>query len=128
MTDNRYIDTRGASERPVSFTEAVVDGLAAGGGLYVPERVPELTLDEVCALAELPYAKRAAWIYRAFEVDLTDEQLEKITTEAYGSQFDDEAIAPSPRLATTSTCSSCGTARRALSRTWRFSACRASSA
>ena len=94
MTDNRYIDTRGASERPVSFTEAVVDGLAAGGGLYVPERVPELTLDEVCALAELPYAKRAAWIYRAFEVDLTDEQLEKITTEAYGSQFDDEAICP----------------------------------
>ena len=73
MTDNRYIDTRGASERPVSFTEAVVDGLAAGGGLYVPERVPELTLDEVCALAELPYAKRATWIYRAFEVDLTDE-------------------------------------------------------
>ena len=99
MADNRYVDTRGASENPVSFTEAVVDGLASGGGLYVPERIPELSLDDICALADMPYAQRAAWIYRAFEIDLTDEQIDKITAEAYGSQFDDEAICPITSLA-----------------------------
>ena len=94
MSDNRYIDTRGAGERPVSFTEAVVDGLAQGGGLYVPEKIPELALDEICALAELPYAQRAAAIYRRFDVDLTDDQIAKITEGAYGDQFDSAAICP----------------------------------
>ena len=30
MAQNLYSDTRGQSERPVTFTEAVIDGLAAG--------------------------------------------------------------------------------------------------
>ena len=94
MAANRYVDTRGATEKPVMFTEAVVDGLATGGGLYVPERVPELSVDDICKLAEMPYAKRAAWVYRAFETDLTDDQIDKICSEAYGSQFDDAAICP----------------------------------
>ena len=79
MTDNRYIDTRGASEQPVPFTQAVIDGLASGGGLYVPVSVPQLTVQEICDLAKLPYARRAQFIYQTFDVDLTDEQLERIT-------------------------------------------------
>ena len=94
MGENRYVDTRGAVEEPVAFTEAVVDGLAPGGGLFVPERVPALSLDEICALAELPYAKRAASIYGSFGVDLSPEQLAKITGEAYGDNFDTPEICP----------------------------------
>ena len=55
---NLYVDTRGCCEAPVPFTEAVVNGLAQGGGLYVPERIPTLTLEEITALAKLPYAQR----------------------------------------------------------------------
>ena len=94
MAANQYIDTRGASERPVTFTEAVVDGLAAGGGLYVPERIPELSLEEIAALAQLPYAQRAARIYRAFGVDLPDETVDALMEQAYGDNFDDERICP----------------------------------
>ena len=94
MTDNRYIDTRGASEQPVPFTQAVIDGLATGGGLYVPVSVPQLTVQEICDLAKLPYARRAQFIYQAFDVDLTDEQLKRITDGAYGSQFDTPDICP----------------------------------
>ena len=94
MTENLYLDTRGASARHVSFTEAVVDGLATGGGLYVPENVPQLSLDDICALADLPYAQRAARIYRAFDIDLDDGQIEQITTGAYGDQFDTPDICP----------------------------------
>ncbi|MEE8722200.1 MAG: threonine synthase [Eggerthellaceae bacterium] len=94
MSDNRYIDTRGVCTQPVPFTEAVIDGLAEGGGLYVPERIPSLSVSEICALAELPYAQRAARVYRAFDVDLTDEQLAAICEGAYGDQFDTDAICP----------------------------------
>ena len=94
MSDNRYIDTRGAVKEAVPFTEAVVDGLAPGGGLFVPEIIPSLSLDQICALGKLPYAQRAAYIYRAFEVDLTGEQLDTITSQAYGSNFDTEEICP----------------------------------
>ena len=94
MAQNLYSDTRGQSERPVTFTEAVIDGLAAGGGLYVPERIPELSLDEIGALAELPYAQRAARIYRAFDVDLPAETVEALMAQAYGDNFDDERICP----------------------------------
>ena len=70
MGRNHYIDTRGRGEHPVTFTEAVINGLAAGGGLYVPEHIPALTLDEIAELAQLPYAQRAARIYQAFDIDL----------------------------------------------------------
>ena len=91
---NLYIDTRGAGPRPVTFTEAVVDGLAAGGGLYVPERIPELTLEDIAALAQLPYAQRAARIYRAFDTDLPAETVDALMAQIYGSNFDDERICP----------------------------------
>ena len=94
MSNNLYLDTRGNCAEHATFTEAVVDGLAAGGGLYVPETIPQLSLDEICALAKLPYAKRAAAIYKAFDTDLPDEVIDRITAEAYGDNFDDEAICP----------------------------------
>lgn len=94
MTTNRYIDTRGACPEPVSFTEAVVGGLAQGGGLYVPESIPAFTLDEICDLTSVPYAQQAARVYRAFGVDLDDEVLERIANEAYGNNFDTPTICP----------------------------------
>ncbi len=43
-----YHDTRGlaADEHP-AFTDVVVKGIAPGGGLYVPDSLPTLTLDEI---------------------------------------------------------------------------------
>ena len=92
--ENRYSDTRGLAGEPVLFTKAVIDGLAHGGGLYVPARVPSLSLDDICGLAELPYAKRAAAIYRAFGVDLPAETVDSLMEGAYGKQFDSEDICP----------------------------------
>ena len=91
---NLYVDTRGAAGEPVPFTQAVINGLAQGGGLYGPEELPTLSLDEICALARLPYAQRAAAIYKAFNVDLPDEAIDELMGRAYGDNFDDEAICP----------------------------------
>ena len=94
MPDNRYIDTRGHVEEPVGFRKAVIDGMARGGGLYVPEEIPHMALEDILALADMPYARRAAQVYRLFNTDLSDETIDAIMDGAYGQNFDDERICP----------------------------------
>lgn len=101
MAQNLYIDTRGGCAHPASFTEVVINGLATGGGLYVPERIPQLSLDDIWSLAALPYAQRAAAIYRAFEIDLPDEVIDDLMAQAYGDAFDDERVCPITSLTAT---------------------------
>lgn len=55
-----------ASTNPLNSPKPLSTALADGGGLYVPQHIPELALDEICELAQLPYAQRAARIYKAF--------------------------------------------------------------
>ena len=91
---NLYLDTRGAAGKPVPFTAAVVNGLAAGGGLYVPQELPTMTVEEITALASLPYAERAATVYKAFNIDLPDSTIDELMGRAYGENFDDAAVCP----------------------------------
>lgn len=90
----RYLDTRGLADRPRTFTEAVLEGIAPGGGLFVPEGLPSLTLAEIDALAGLPYRDRAERVLGRFEPDLAPEALRAAIDGAYGGQFDDPAVAP----------------------------------
>lgn len=91
---NLYIDTRGAEDEPIGFAQAVINGLAAGGGLYVPEEIPSLSLDEICQLAEYPYRDRAAYVYKAFNIDLPNDVIAKCMDKSYSDNFDNPAIAP----------------------------------
>ena len=94
MTPNLYIDTRGKAPQATTFTEAVIDGLAPGGGLYVPETIPQMTMDEILSLARMPYAQRAAHVYRAFRVDLPDDVVDRLMEKVYGDNFDTPEICP----------------------------------
>src|SRR5437763_6117585 len=64
----QYLSTRDASPTParLSFDEVLLAGLAPDGGLYVPERLPVLSADEIAGLAGLPYAALAARILAIF--------------------------------------------------------------
>lgn len=94
MAENRYIDTRGVTTEPVTFTQAVINGLADGGGLYVAQDIPTLTLDQIVALADVPYAQRAATIYKAFNVDLPEETIDALMADTYSDNFDNQDICP----------------------------------
>jgi threonine synthase len=89
-----YRDTRGLDPRPHTFTDAVIKGIATGGGLYVPERVPTLSVADIIGLARRPYAARAAEIYRAFGVDVPPERIDALMATAYGDNFDHPGVAP----------------------------------
>ena len=91
---NRYIDTRGNVSEPLTFCEAIVEGIAPGGGLFVPQEIPSMSVEEICSLAGLSYAQRAARLYRAFGVDVADDAVDALMAGAYGTQFDDARIAP----------------------------------
>ena len=48
----QYFSTRGAG--PVTLDEALVSGIAADGGLFLPQRLPEFTPDDFAGKASLP--------------------------------------------------------------------------
>ncbi len=59
----RYVSTRGQSE-PVSAQQAIIQGLAPDGGLYVPEAIP--TLPQTLWRDKMPYSTRAEAVLRLF--------------------------------------------------------------
>lgn len=48
----RYISTRGGLEEKLS-AEAIKQGLAADGGLFVPDTIPELSMTEIQELVNM---------------------------------------------------------------------------
>ena len=91
---NTYVDTRGVTDGRATFTQAVIRGIASGGGLFVPKVLPHLPLKDILALSAKPYAERAALIFKAFGVDLPAATVESCMAEAYSSSFDTPEIAP----------------------------------
>ncbi len=90
----RYRDTRGAVDAPRTFTEAILEGIAPGGGLFVPERLPALSVEQIAALAEIPYHARAAQVFDAFGPDVAPAVTREIAARAYGPNFDHPGVAP----------------------------------
>ncbi|KAA5607463.1 threonine synthase [Roseospira marina] len=89
----RYVSTRGAA--PVlGFDEVVLAGLAADGGLYVPEEWPSLSEREWRSLRGLSHAELALRVMLPFVgAALTEEELADLVDAAY-ARFDHPAVAP----------------------------------
>ena len=60
-----YNSTRN-SDIKVSSAEAITQGISSEGGLFVPDSIPEITLDEVKELGNMSYADRAAYIFKKY--------------------------------------------------------------
>jgi threonine synthase len=89
----RYVSTRGSAPA-LGFCDALLAGLASDGGLYVPERWPELPPRRPGE----PYAKVAAGVVGAFAgADLEPVLLERLCAEAY-ADFRHPAICPLAQL------------------------------
>lgn len=87
-----YKSTRDA-QNIVSASQAILQGLATDGGLYVPTELPKLTLD-FDELATQSYQEVAFTIMSAFYPDFTEAELRHCIDSAYDDKFDDAAIAP----------------------------------
>lgn len=88
-----YISTRGEGS-PVSFEEALLHGLAPDGGLYMPDRWPELPEGWQVDMKDAPYTDFAYLVAEAFAGESFEaEELRTIVARAYAG-FDDPAVAP----------------------------------
>ena len=93
----RYISTRGGAPA-LGFEDVTLAGLAADGGLYVPETWPVFSRDRIAALAGLTYAETAVEVMAPFVGDaLSREELGALCAAAYGS-FAHEAVTPLVQL------------------------------
>jgi threonine synthase len=88
-----YRSTRGSGEY-VTATQAILQGLAADGGLFVSEAVPSLEI-ELAKLAQLSYREVAYAVMKPYLLgDIAEEELKSCIALAYDEKFDTPAIAP----------------------------------
>lgn len=87
-----YSSTRSDSKK-LTASQAILQGLAEDGGLFVPDHIPALekSMEE---LAKLSYQETAYEVMKLFLSDFTEEELKNCIAKAYDQKFDTEEIAP----------------------------------
>ena len=86
-----YKSTRG-SDKNITASKAILQGLASDGGLFVPDHIPSLP-DDIKSLAGCSYQELAYIIMSRFLTDYTEEELRYCINNAYDSKFDTKEIA-----------------------------------
>lgn len=87
-----YKSTRGNNET-VTASQAILQGLSADGGLFVPTQIPPLDID-METLSSMTYQEVAYEVMSRFLTDFTREELQDCITKAYDEKFDTKEIAP----------------------------------
>jgi threonine synthase len=88
-----HVSTRGEAPA-LSFTDALLTGLARDGGLYVPQSWPALPRDAIAAFAGGPYAVVAQTVMRALvDGEIAAPDLGRMVDDAYGG-FRHGAVCP----------------------------------
>ena len=77
-----YQSTRGHPSAP-GFSDILLGGLAPDGGLYLPERYPQVSDQELSAWRKLSYAALAAEILKKFATDIPPADIDALTAKTY---------------------------------------------
>lgn len=98
----RYLSTRDTDIR-ASFCDILLEGLAAGGGLYLPDTYPTLTTDDLAALRRLladeGYAAVGHRVLSLFIDDIPSDDLRGICERAWnGEVFSSDEVVPVSEL------------------------------
>ena len=72
---------------------AITKGLADDGGLYVPEKFPQVSFDEINEMLEMDYAERACSVLHKYLEEYDKDELLSACKSAYG-KFEDSDPAP----------------------------------
>lgn len=86
-----FISTRGGEV--VTGAKAIVQGLSSNGGLFVPEKFPKVSNEELIAMLEMSYPERAAKILIKYLDEYDEKELLSACEKAY-AKF--EGVDPAP--------------------------------
>jgi len=93
----KYISTRGSAPT-LNFEEVLLTGLASDGGLYVPEKLPHYTREEIASWRGLGYTELAFKIIEPFVSDSIPAHDLKMIIDATYADFRHRAVAPLTQL------------------------------
>ncbi|MBN1118870.1 MAG: threonine synthase [Bacteroidales bacterium] len=83
MSDIKYYSTNLKAEK-VSFSEALLKGLAPDGGLYMPEQIPRFSKDEIASFSKKEYHEIAFFVLQKFLGEtIPSTELAGMTKQAY---------------------------------------------
>ena len=97
-----YYSTRDITKSfPKTSAQVIKQGIAEDGGLFIPETIPALSLDEIDSLCSLSYVERAASILSKYLTDYTEDELLKAASSAYSEEKFGSDAAPISALGNT---------------------------
>ncbi|QSI30011.1 threonine synthase [Variovorax sp. RKNM96] len=89
-----YLSTRGHPDRK-RFCEILLEGLAPDGGLYLPEKYPQIDTATLAKWRDLPYAELAFEILSLYIDDIAPADLKAICARTYTAEvFGTDEIVP----------------------------------
>ncbi|KAI8824488.1 tryptophan synthase beta subunit-like PLP-dependent enzyme [Fimicolochytrium jonesii] len=96
----RYRSTRGKSSG-LTFEEAVFEGLAVDGGLYIPHSIPQIPVEEILGWSPLTFSEIAVKIFRNFigDDEIPDADLTDIVARSFAT-FSTPEVTPLKKLPT----------------------------
>ena len=80
-----FCSTRDRSLR-VSAAQAIYQGIAPDGGLFVPRQFPQLSEEQLDAMCQMGYHERAVEVLSGFLTDFSREELYRCVTAAYTAE------------------------------------------
>lgn len=81
----RFISTRGG-ERDISPSQAIINGIAKDGGLYVPLSFPNL-FEKIKEKIDMTYEEIAFEVIKEFFTDFSNEEIKDAISKAYENRF-----------------------------------------
>lgn len=94
----QYQSTR---DKKLSITsaQAIKKGLSVEGGLFVPQNIPSIGIDEIEQMSDMTYNERAYMVLSKFLTDYSEEELLDCVNSAYTKEkFETSSIAPVYKL------------------------------
>ena len=88
----RFTSTR--SSRDIESAQAIAQGLAEDGGLFVPQEFPKFSDEMIDKLIGMSYKERACAVLSCYLTDFTAEEIKMCVDGAYTGTFDNEEPAP----------------------------------
>lgn len=78
-----YSSTRSTNNEKVSAAQAIKQGLANDGGLFMPDAFPALSKEKITELCDKDYIERAVSVLSMFLTDYSEEELRADCAAAY---------------------------------------------
>lgn len=90
----KFQSTRDVNKTKYDSAQVIKQGLASDGGLFVPEEIPAISLEEISSFCHMSYPELAAVVLSKFLTDYSYDELLYDCTNAYNSDSFPDGACP----------------------------------